>query len=686
MKKISVILLGLIWIMLGCKHQPVNYLEETPEAHNARMEWWREARFGMFIHWGLYSVPAGEWKGQTHYAEWIRNNAHIPLDTYNLFVKQFNPVNFNAERWVDMAKDAGMKYIVITSKHHDGFCLFDSKYTDFDITSTPFKRDVLKELADACHKNDIKMCWYHSIMDWHHPDYLPRRSWEKDRSTEGADFNRYVTYLKNELTELLTHYGEIGVLWFDGEWESTWNSEYGKEIYQHVRALQPNIIVNNRVTVGRSGMAGTTKEKEFGGDFGTPEQQIPATGIPGYDWETCMTMNNHWGYNKFDKNFKSSKQLIRMLTDIASKGGNFLLNIGPKADGTFPHEAIERLKDIGKWMKVNGESIYGTKASPFKNLSWGRCTQKTMTGGTRLYLHVFDWPESNDLVVPGLGSKPIRAYLLADPDQQELKVTRHRDALSISLPAQPLDPWNTVVVLDIEGEPVVYDAPVISAFAPVFINDTKVEIKKGESVSTIRYTLDGSEPSVQSPKYEQPLTLKDETEVHATCFVDGEPVSSTASMHFRKVKPMTGRSLDEVKPGLMYHWYDGKWDSLPAYSGLTPKMTGVSENFSEADNSKDDNFSIDYQGFIQIPTTGVYRFYLTSDDGSRLYLNEKVLIDHDGLHGATTKSGLVALEQGLHSLRISYFEKSGNNSLKLEWASQDISKELVPSKQFYHYH
>jgi len=389
----------LMLLFISCNPKKVDYLQETKADKDVRMEWWREARFGMFIHWGLYAVPAGEWKGQTNHAEWIRESARIPLKEYDNFVGQFNPVKFNADDWVKMAREAGMKYIVITSKHHDGFGLFDSRQTKFDIMSTPFKRDVLKELSVACEKQGMTFCFYHSIMDWHHPDYLPRRSWETDRPVAGADFNRYRTYMKAQLKELLTGYGKLGVLWFDGEWENTWTSEYGKDLYNYVRNLQPDIIVNNRVTVGRSGMAGMTGEGEFAGDFGTPEQEIPATGIPGTDWESCMTMNDHWGYNKNDKNFKSAREMLRMLADIASKGGNYLLNIGPTADGVFPQESIDRLKEIGNWMKTNGEAIYGTQASPFKSLSWGRCTQKQLTGGARLYLHVFDWPADRKILV-----------------------------------------------------------------------------------------------------------------------------------------------------------------------------------------------------------------------------------------------------------------------------------------------
>ena len=423
--------------------------EETAQHPEDRMEWWRDARFGMFIHWGLYAIPAGEWNGMTNHAEWIRTTAQIPLEEYDQFLDEFNPVKFDADAWVKMAKDAGMKYIVITSKHHDGFGLFDSETSDYDVMATPFKRDILKELSEACKKAGIKLCFYHSIMDWHHPDYLPRREWEQNRSVEGAEFPRYVDYMKAQLKELITNYGELGVLWFDGEWEDTWTHADGVELYDYVRSLQPNIIINNRVDKGRQGMAGLTKEGDFVGDFGTPEQEIPATGLPGVDWETCMTMNDHWGYNSHDDNWKSSEDLIRKLVDIASKGGNFLLNIGPKADGTFPQESIERLADIGDWMNVYSESVYGTQASPIAEVAWGRITQKKTENGTRIYLHVFDWPESGQLELEGLKGRLTKAGMLTNNfDKFTVDVDEKNQRYVVNLPDVAPNTIDEVLWLD----------------------------------------------------------------------------------------------------------------------------------------------------------------------------------------------------------------------------------------------
>ncbi|MGH7599638.1 MAG: alpha-L-fucosidase [bacterium] len=675
------------FFLIGLFVATVNALwaqSETQAGHNARMQWWREARFGLFIHWGLYAIPAGEWNGKTEYGEWIRTSAQIPLEEYDKFVQQFNPTKFNTEEWVRLAKEAGMRYIVITSKHHDGFCLFDSRHTDFDVMSTPFKRDIMKELSEACRNAGLKMCWYHSIMDWHHPDYLPRREWEKNRSAAGADFDRYVQHMKAQLQELLTNYGKIGVLWFDGEWESTWNTKYGVDLYQYVRSLQSDIIINNRVGAGRSGMEGFTKAGEFAGDFGTPEQQIPATGLPGVDWETCMTMNDHWGYNSHDQNWKSTKELVQMLADIASKGGNFLLNVGPTAEGLFPPTSIERLHEIGQWMKVNGEAIYATQSSPFKKLDWGRCTQKAVGNDTRLYLHVFNWPNDGKLKVPGIFNQAKQAYLLSDPQTKLLPVNREEDALIINVPIQTPDSCNSVVVLDIVGKPDINNPPKIDAEFDIFVETIDVAINSARSNVEIRYTLDGSIPLINSTLAREPIRLTETTVVSARCFRDGKAVSDTAQAKFTKVTPRPAVRAGNLSKGIRYAYFEGDWDRLPDFKSLRPVKAGVLANFDFSPRQEVERFGFEYSGFIQVPETGVYAFFTDSDDGSRLYIGDTLVVDNDGLHGMHEEHGVIALAAGPHPLRVTFFEKIGGDDLKVYYKSMRQEKQLIPDAILFH--
>jgi len=430
--------------------------DESPEQRDARMRWWREARFGMFIHWGLYAIPAGTWKGQRvrGVGEWIMNSANIPKDEYAQLAKQFNPVKYDPAAWVRIAREAGMRYIVITSKHHDGFCLFDSKVTEYDVVdATPYGRDLLKPLAEECRRQGLRFCTYYSIMDWHHP--AQRRASPKAYNPTRIDPSRkreYIDYVKTQLRELLDSCNP-DVLWFDGEWPSWYTEEDGREIYAYLRRLKPSIIINNRVGKGRKGMEGLNRgDRQYVGDFGTPEQQIPATGLPGVDWESCMTMNDTWGYKSYDHNWKSTEQLIRNLIDIASKGGNYLLNVGPTAEGEIPPASVERLAGIGRWMKVNGQAIYGTQASPLEHTPWGRCTRKTLGDETtRLYLHVFHWPSDGRLVVEGVKQKPLKAFLLADGTTLDFSL--HGGKVIIRVPQAAPDEVASVVCLDVAGQP-----------------------------------------------------------------------------------------------------------------------------------------------------------------------------------------------------------------------------------------
>ncbi|MFB9057344.1 alpha-L-fucosidase [Mariniflexile ostreae] len=417
-----------------------------------RMEWWRDSKFGMFIHWGAYSIIGGErgTKIAGGGAEWAMDKLDYTVEEYEKFPEMFNPVMFDADAWVTMAKNAGMKYIVLTSKHHEGFGLWDSKVSDYDVMDTsPFKRDIVKELAEACKKQDIKFCLYYSIVDWHHPqaqgNLFPNYniSQHDDPSVVNPEFPKYYeNYMKPQIGELLRNYGDIGVVWFDGDWISDYTTEMGKDLYKYIRDIQPNTIVNNRVDKGRTGMDGMNNQPGvFAGDFGTPEQEIPDTGIDS-DWEACMTMNGSWGYKPSDNNWKSSEDLIQKLVDIVSKGGNFLLNIGPDGFGRFPSESIRRLNAMGEWTKKNGEAVYGASASPYEKPKWGRYTTKDGV----LYAHVFDWPKDG-LLKLNKDIKVKKATILTAPKAELTTLATSREVL-VDVPM--LAPDATVTVVKIE--------------------------------------------------------------------------------------------------------------------------------------------------------------------------------------------------------------------------------------------
>lgn len=418
-------------------------VKTTPKIHavveTSRTAWWEKARFGMFIHWGVYSEIAGEYNGKTipGLGEWIMHDAKIPVATYKAYAKKFNPTEYNPEQWVLMAKAAGMKYMVITTKHHDGFALFDTKASDWNVVqATPYGKDLIKPLAEACRKYGMKLGFYYSqANDWNNAGgAVAGGTWD---NAQKGNMDEYIDKVAvPQVKEILTKYGDVAELWWD---VPTGMTKERAAKFAPIVALQPNIITNDRLGGGVKG------------DLFTPEQYIPATGIAGL-WETCMTMNDTWGFKTNDTHWKSSQTLIRNLIETSSKGGNYLLNVGPEPTGKFPPAIVERLDAIGKWMKVNSESIYGTTASPFKVLPWGRATEKAeANGNTTLYLHVYNWPTDGRLVIPGLKNDILSAKLLATG--KSLTSGLVDDDKHINVPATALDENATVIKVVIKGKP-----------------------------------------------------------------------------------------------------------------------------------------------------------------------------------------------------------------------------------------
>lgn len=403
---------------------------QRPEARqDSRLDWWRAAKFGMFIHWGLYAIPAGVWKGEQipGIGEWIMHRARIPVAEYEPLARQFNPTQFNAAEWVSLAKRAGQQYLVITSKHHDGFCLFDTALTDYNIVdATPFGRDPMVELAEECRRQGIKFGFYYSqTQDWHHPDG-DGNDWDYDESAK--DFDGYIrNYVAPQVRELLTNYGEIAVIWFDTP--KGISQEQSRFLLDLVHELQPNCLVCGR-------LGNQLGDYASAGDNRIPQQAVEA------DWETPATINDTWGYKSYDHNWKPAEELIRKLVDIVSKGGNYLLNVGPTAEGVIPQPSVERLEAMGRWLATNGEAVYGTQPGPIQGVAAYRTTRKP----GKVYLHVFEWPAGGQIELPAL--QVSRAYLLSDPDHTPLPLSHRGQQVVIQGPAAAPDQADSVIVLE----------------------------------------------------------------------------------------------------------------------------------------------------------------------------------------------------------------------------------------------
>jgi len=421
----------------GLPSYPAVVKQETPEEHDARLKWFREARFGMFIHWGVYATLAGSWQGKPAGAEWIMHNAKIPVADYKAQAKYFTASKYDPQAWAQLAQDAGARYVVITAKHHEGFTLFGSAYSDWNaVEASGAHRDLLQPLADALRGRGIKFGTYYSqSQDWVNPGGSKGTTTSWDPAQNGS----FDDYLKNvslpQVRELLEKY-HPDILWWDTEYQMT--PERARPFFDLTMSY-PNLLINSRLGGGVIG------------DFRTSEQRIPASAMMGRQLEVNMTINSSWGYNANDQHWKSSQQLIRNLSDIASKDGNYLLNVGPTAEGVIPQPEVDRLLAIGRWLKVNGEAIYATHGGPFTQpLDWGRTTQKTWPGdGSTLYLHIWNWPADGKLLLPGVMQIPRSGRLLANG--APVTCAKSATGLVVTLPGAPPDPDVSVAALEFPG-------------------------------------------------------------------------------------------------------------------------------------------------------------------------------------------------------------------------------------------
>jgi alpha-L-fucosidase len=655
-KKTNFILLAVL-MLTG------NVFAQKSKVDDPKMEWWKEAKFGMFIHWGLYSIPGGEWNGKktANIAEWIMNDLKIPVADYKAFANQFNPTKFNAEELVLLAKDAGMKYMVLTAKHHEGFAMFKSADPFNIVDATPYKKDVVKQLADACKKYNMPFGLYYSqAQDWTHAGGGMYYSKLWDKAQEGS-FAKYIDEVSlPQVKEIMENYNP-SIVWWDTPAQMT--PELAKKFTDYL-AKYPKLILNNRLGGG------------VDGDMETPEQFIPATGFPDKNWESCMTMNNTWGYSKFDHDWKSTTVILQNLIDIASKGGNYLLNVGPSPEGEVPQPSIACLKEVGAWMKVNGDAIYGTKASPFNQLTWGRATQKSVNGITKLYLSVFEWPTDGKLVVSGLENKILKAYPLTTP-QNALKVVVKESDKSIDVSKVKQTGISTVIVLEFKGKAVVNDAPTITSDNSIYTNNIEFSITSNTKNGTIYYTTDGSEPTIAAQVAKDTLLLKGSGNqvIKARTFVDGKPVSATSTATFKQEKPLA--PAYEGKPGLVFSYYEGSWEKLPDFSKLSAVKTGITPDFNLNEKQQALYYGFTFDGFINVPETDVYTFYLSSDDGSKLTIDGIKTLDYDGVHDMGGQREVMALSAGLHKISLQYFQHGGGDGLKLDWKQTGKIRKTV---------
>jgi alpha-L-fucosidase len=635
---------------------------------NADFAWWRQARLGMFVHWGLYSVAAGQWEGKdiSGWGEWLLNKIKVDPSVYaSTLMPRFDPVNFDADAWVRAAKDAGMGYIVVTTKHHDGFLLWDSATTELDLANTPFGkagRDPLRELAQACERHGIRLGLYFSLMDWSDRDYLPRREWDT-RTTEGASMTRFVDRMHAQVRELTDgRFGPVAILWGDGDWEHSSTSWRTEELMAAVRTARPGILVNDRWSLP--------------GDFATPENRIPDGALPTRPWETCMTMNGTWGHVAHDHRWKPATELIRNLVDIVSKDGNYLLNVGPMGDGAFDVPTMERLAALGTWMRTNGEAIRGCGPVACSRPTWGRLTASS--DRRRVHAVVFELPADRTITIDGIVGVPVRARVLGAPGIA-VSTRATGPSLAVTIGAGMLDPAASVIVLEWDDEPAIVGTPELIGGDDLFLHETELAFKP-PAAGAIHVTLDATAPTINSPRYTVPINVQRTTQVRARTFVDGVPVGQAFEAILRRAEWIPGSNDVPPEPGVSWTLLPGRFERVPKQELW--RGAGISRGTANAIELPSmrpaDAFALRIDGFIHCDHAGIHAFTLESDDGSTLEIDGQAIVDHDGLHGPTRMTGKAVLDLGWHRFTIRYIEADGGESLKLLWTTPKDEPGTAP--------
>ncbi len=637
------------------------------ERSGANVAWWHEARLGMFVHWGLYSVAAGQWEGKDipGWGEWLLNKIKVDPSVYaGTLMPRFEPVKFDADAWVRAAKDAGMGYIVVTTKHHDGFLLWDSATTDLDLMGTPFGkagRDPLRELAQACQRHGIRLGLYFSLMDWSDRDYLPRREWDV-RTVDGASMPRFVDRMHAQVKELTDgRFGPVAILWGDGDWEhsaTTWRAE---ELMAAVRAAQPGILFNDRWSLP--------------GDYATPENKIPDGALPTRPWETCMTMNGTWGHVVHDQRWKPATELIRNLVDIVSKDGNYLLNVGPMGDGSFDAPTVERLAAIGAWMRTNGEAIRGCGPVACARPAWGRLTASA--DRRRVNAIVFELPADRTITVEGIAGVPARARVLGAPGIA-VSTRANGPSLSVTIGDGALDPAASVIMLEWDGEPAIVGTPELIGGDDLFLHETELAFKP-PAAGSIHVTLDATAPTIDSPRYTVPINVQRTTQVRARTFVDGVAAGPPFEAILRRAEWIPGSDDVPPEPGVSWTIMPGRFERVPPEPWRGAGIThGTASVIGLPSPRPADAFALRLDGFIHCDHAGIHAFTLESDDGSTLEIDGHRVVDHDGLHGPTRMTGKAALDLGWHRFTIRYIEADGGESLKLLWTTPKDDAGTAP--------